>query len=282
MKVYEFCLANRVFRLEHCQKIRVNSAFIPFLVCNQKPDCVVSFLENENLHFYKGRQVFSDISLEILQTEEGFVRQYWEAKENCRPYAVNRIGQDRKTVNIEYLPEFRKAFDEARNSFSHIGLEELLLYQQRMILHASFVEHEGEGILFSGPSGIGKSTQADLWKEKEGAEIINGDRPILGVKDGAWTAWGSPYAGSSGYHIQRSAPIKAIVMLAQGSENHVQRLNVRQAVSAILAQTTMNSWNPQNVERTVDLVMQLAAAVPVFRLQCTPNEKAVEVLKEYL
>ena len=71
-------------------------------------------------------------------------------------------------------------------------------------------------------------------------------------------------------------------MLAQGSENHVQRLNVRQAVSAILAQTTMNSWNPQNVERTVDLVMQLAAAVPVFRLQCTPNEKAVEVLKKYL
>lgn len=282
MYVYEFCLADKVFRMEYCRDIKINSAFVPFQVHDKDPDCVVRFHENEELKFYKGKQLFSDVSLEVLKTEEGFIRQYWEAKENYLPYAVNHIGKDGKTAEIEYLPRFWEAFDATRNSFSHIGLEELLLYHQRIILHASFVDYAGNGILFSGPSGIGKSTQADLWKENTGAEIINGDRPILGVKNGVWTAWGSPYAGSSGYHVQKNAPMKAIVILAQGNDNCVQYLRGREAVSAIFSQITINSWNQNNVEHILDLVMDLASAVPVLRLECTPDVRAIEVLKEYL
>ena len=52
------------------------------------------------------------------------------------------------------------------------------------------------GILFSGPSGIGKSTQAALWQRYAGAEIVNGDRAL--VRPDTGTVSGVFYAGTSG------------------------------------------------------------------------------------
>ena len=40
-----------------------------------------------------------------------------------------------------------------------------------MPLHAALVEKDGYGVVFLGPSGMGKSTQAKLWVEHQGADI---------------------------------------------------------------------------------------------------------------
>ena len=47
-----------------------------------------------------------------------------------------------------------------------------------MPLHAAMVEKDGYGVVFLGPSGMGKSTQAKLWVEHQGADFIIGDRQI--------------------------------------------------------------------------------------------------------
>lgn len=49
-------------------------------------------------------------------------------------------------------------------------------------MHASLVEKDGEGVLFLGPSGMGKSTQARLWKSALDADFISGDRPGLRLR----------------------------------------------------------------------------------------------------
>lgn len=67
----------------------------------------------------------------------------------------------------------------SRNICDLLGLERLLLSRQGLLLHASFIRWQDRGILFSAPSGTGKSTQADLWVRHRGAEVINGDRAAL-------------------------------------------------------------------------------------------------------
>lgn len=53
-------------------------------------------------------------------------------------------------------------------------------------------------ILFSGPSGIGKSTHADLWVKHRGARVINGDRTLLQkLGDRPRMSLGWPICGSS-------------------------------------------------------------------------------------
>lgn len=43
-------------------------------------------------------------------------------------------------------------------------MELVFIINQGFQLHASVINWKDKGILFSAPSGTGKSTQADLWK----------------------------------------------------------------------------------------------------------------------
>lgn len=45
-----------------------------------------------------------------------------------------------------------------------LAMELVFIINQGFQLHASVINWKDKGILFSAPSGTGKSTQADLWK----------------------------------------------------------------------------------------------------------------------
>ena len=107
-------------------------------------------------------------------------------------------------------------------------LELLLTRLNVFSLHSSLVRRaEGDAILFTAPSGTGKSTQAGLWERFAGAETLNGDRSMLRRVDGVWTAFGSPFAGTSGIYRNESAPVRALIVLRQAPENTIRRLSVR-------------------------------------------------------
>ena len=48
-----------------------------------------------------------------------------------------------------------------------------------LFMHASAIEYKGNGIIFAGYSGVGKTTQAELWKKHMHADIINGDKAFI-------------------------------------------------------------------------------------------------------
>ena len=165
---------------------------------------------------------------------------------------------------------------------SCIGIEELLLRRDRAVLHASWIEKDGKAILFSGRSGIGKSTQAALWEKFRHALVRNGDRTLLRRIDGVEYACGLPYAGTSGICTNTAAPIRAIVMLEQGKENQLRRLPELTAAKRLLSQMPVPKWNPEMVGRALDVASRVAAAVPVYELICLPEESAVRLLEDAL
>ena len=278
----DFLLGGTFIRLKRANGVLMNESFRPFLTKASLPDFTVTFHICDTIEFPTKKPIFSNYAFAVYQDEIGFYRRYHDHKENDRPYALGRIAPNGRSETVEYLANSSEFFSESHNTFSHIALEELLLHRDRLILHASFISSPWGGILFSGPSGVGKSTQADLWTAHENCILINGDRPILGKTKAGWIAYGSPYAGSSNCFRNESCPIGAIALLEQGSTNMIRRLTVGEAFHGLFAQTTVNSWNPLFVERSCDLVADLAASVPVYRMTCTPDHRAVETLKETL
>ena len=97
-------------------------------------------------------------------------------------------------------------------------------------------------MLIAGYPGIGKSTQADLWQRYEGAELLNGDRTVLRRIDGVWTAFGSPYAGSSNCFVNESRPVRAIVLLSQGSVCSLRRPRGRGGAGGRLHPRSRAGW----------------------------------------
>ena len=123
-------------------------------------------------------------------------------------------------------------------------------------------------------------TQADLWNQYEGSTIINGDRSVLYRSKNGWVESCSPYAGSSHYYVNKSLPIRAIVMLEQGKECLISQLNAAEAFRRLYAETTINTWNECFINGVCDLLTDLAVSVPIYHLSCTPDKNAVDVLKK--
>ena len=118
----------------------------------------------------------------------------------------------------------------------HIGMETLFLRKNCLMLHAALIRWQGKGILFTAPSGTGKSTQAGLWEKYEEADILNGDRAAVRKdKNGCWQAYGLPYAGSSGIYRNEKAPVSAIIVLRQAYENRIQRLGMLEIIQETLS-----------------------------------------------
>lgn len=165
---------------------------------------------------------------------------------------------------------------------SLLALERRQIKKDAMILHCAYIEYQGEAILFSAPSETGKTTQANLWEKYRGSRTVNGDRSLLGKRDGRWTAQGWPVCGTSEVCHNESIPVRAVVMLSQAQENRAQRMTPGQAFPLLYSQITVNKWNTQDHIHTMDLIEDFLGSVPVIHLGCTISREAVDCLEEVL
>ena len=149
-----------------------------------------------------------------------------------------------------------------------------------MPLHAALVEKDGYGVVFLGPSGMGKSTQAKLWVEHQGADFIIGDRPGLRRIDGQWIGFGMPWDGKDGIKQQKQVPIRALISLEQAPENSIRRLSKQEAMIVLLNQVMMPMWDDAAMDLLTPLMGQLATEIPFYHLRNLPNKEATELTWE--
>lgn len=197
------------------------------------------------------------------------------------PYACtiwNR--QNQKRVQCQYLENKEKYLEFSRNVIYHLGLETLLRVNEGLLLHASLIRWEEKGILFTAPSGTGKSTQAELWKQYEEAEILNGDRAALRKVDDTWFAYGLPYAGTSGIYKNENVKIAAIVVLRQAKENKIRSLTPGEAFLHLYPELTIHRWDREFIEEIWERITCLLEEVPIYLLECMPDSGAVALVKE--
>lgn len=147
-------------------------------------------------------------------------------------------------------------------------------------LHASLVEKDGFGVVFLGPSGMGKSTQAKLWEKYLGADFLIGDRPGLRKTDGKWLGFGMPWDGKDWIHRQVSVPVRALVWLAQAKENRISAMNPVEAMTVMLKQAMMPVWDDMAMNGATALMGALAQELPMYHLRCLPDEAAVRLTYE--
>lgn len=190
------------------------------------------------------------------------------------------MESDGNNIHIYYLKDSLKHFPTERQVFGVICLEDLLNRHHGFILHSSFIRWNDIGIVFTAPSGTGKSTQADLWEKYEHAEILNGDRTALRCIDGVWKAYGLPYAGSSDIYRNESALLKCIVVLKQAKENSLELLKGKRAYLAIYSGLTLHPWDEEFMNRALFDLDDLLNKIPIYQLSCRPDKDAVELLKK--
>ena len=172
---------------------------------------------------------------------------------------------------------------DPRNMLPLAALCARLAALDTLLLHGAFVIWQGQGLVFTGPSGVGKTTQAQLWNRYAGADIVNGDKVLLRLPEEApVTAFGLPWTGSSSYGLNRKAALHAVVLLRQGQENRLRQLDAAESLPRLLPQVLLPHWDEKAVEAALDTLARTIGQVPVWSLQCRPDADAVAMLREGL
>ena len=280
MKEYDLHLVGLRTVLRTPHEITISESLRPFL-CQKhcKTDCTIELQPCDQLPAFSETGVWH--GLEYYDCHQGAFRVFHCSAPKTAAFAVTQLLQN-GNIRMDVLPAYLSYFTGSAGILNRIGLETLLLQHEGLLLHASLIKYQGRAIAFTGPSGVGKSTQANIWQQHLAAEIINGDRAALRHTTDGWMAYGSPYAGTSGIYKNESAPLAAIVCLQQATENCLRPMQPGEAFRYLFPEVSVHHWDKIFVTRATDLCLQLMAETPVYLLACRPNEDAALLVKKGL
>lgn len=224
----------------------------------------------------KGDFLAENIGVRIYQ-QEGLEYRYYYSPLDLTKQFFGYSFQTGRMITVRFQNGFYRY-----HYYNYVGLEHLLLGHQAVPLHSASIIHRDQAILFSAPSGTGKSTQADLWKKYRDAAPFNGDRNLLWKRNGEWVVTGFPCHGTSPDCVNTCAPLRSIVILRQVKNDQIRKLTPMEKTIALISEMTINRWNPADQDLAYALAADLVANMDIIGLDCTMEQTAVETLQVYL
>ncbi len=213
---------------------------------------------------------------------------YPAVHEYCRDYLTDAEADFTvQTSATDIAWERERSEETQRHLFSDDYLEELAVYRKiaeimpdydTFLFHGSVVAVDGEGYLFTAPSGTGKSTHTKLWCRYLGkrAVMVNDDKPLLKVSDSGVTVFGTPYNGKHRRGNNLSVPLKAVCLLERAPDNHIDKITKEEAYPVLLQQA-YRPLNAGGLLKTLDLLDRMAQQVTFYRLCCNMDIQAAEM-----
>ena len=172
------------------------------------------------------------------------------------------------------------------SSFLSMGLafRNLLIKKNGLQIHCSSIDYHGKGIVFSAPSGTGKSTHVRLWCELYGEDvtIINEDRPAIRYIDNTPMICGTPWSGTSDNFSNKIVPLSGIVMLEQSPDNTIEKLSGYSILQMLMPRCFLPYFDAGMMIEALNTLERLVNDVPVYLLKCRPDYEAVELVQKCL
>ena len=147
-----------------------------------------------------------------------------------------------------------------------------------IFIHSSTICYHDKAIMFSAPSGTGKSTHASLWHKYYGAQYINDDKNFILIENGKLFVYGTPISGKHHLDNNLKAELIGLVFLRQAKENRIIKLTKMEAFMEILKQIQLPEDREylEKINPMLDMMMEF----PCYRLECDISQEAVDLVKE--
>ncbi|XME03259.1 hypothetical protein QYZ88_003505 [Lachnospiraceae bacterium C1.1] len=155
----------------------------------------------------------------------------------------------------------------------------MILFENAMSVHSASVIYHDKALIFSAPSGTGKSTQAEKWMRLLGCECLDGDVTVCREIDGKFFVYGLPWCGSSGIYLNKKVEVGAFVFLKQASENTVRIPSVREKIGYVFSSTFSEGWNDEMNQKRSEITGKIIENTDIYEFACNLDDESVEVLR---
>ena len=157
-------------------------------------------------------------------------------------------------------------------------IAEGLINYDALVFHGSAVALDGEGYVFTAPSGTGKSTHTRLWRRQFGprAVMVNDDRPVLKFEGDRVLVCGTPWMGKARLGENITVPLRGLCVLERGAENRIRSLTLAEAYPKLLRQS-YQAGTEHYQRRLLALLDELTRRVELYRMECNMDPSAALV-----
>jgi len=220
--------------------------------------------------------------IKIAQITINIINKYNFVFEQCKDY----VSYDTPNFNIEATNE--EIENEKKNDNLPNGYcESICIYRKicnqiidynAFLLHSSVVCVNNEAYAFAAKSGVGKSTQTNLWLKHFGekATVINGDKPIYRFENDVLNVYGTPWCGKEGLNSNTYAPLKVIYFIERSTENEIYKLNNVQIINKIFHQVIIPN-ELQKQDKFMNMIDRVINTIPCYCLKCNISDEAVKI-----
>lgn len=174
--------------------------------------------------------------------------------------------------------------DLARENIFHaVRLFFLFIAQQhgKFAIHSASILYKEKAWLFSGHSGMGKSTHTSMWHEFLQTPYLNGDLNLLGIENDRIMVYGIPWCGTSEIYTTVNYELGGIILLGRDPEkDFLKELTPSERVIRVMQRMISPSWKERCFSRNLDFAGDIAEHVPVLYLLCTKNPSAVYTIQK--
>lgn len=164
--------------------------------------------------------------------------------------------------------------------FLSLALNTVALRRGGCVVHAAGIAHRGQGFLFLGPSGTGKTTLSRL---SEGDVVLNDDLVLMMPTPEGWQICGTPFTNphqNPPHHA--SVPLRAVLRLSQSPVHQMEALAPAAALAEVVSSVALLSNLPPLAPRVMEIASQMLQSVPCFRLRFRKDAGFWRLIEEQL
>ncbi len=203
-----------------------------------------------------------------------------------KPFLVASISPTWQAGELVVRPDVFRRERETYNPLMY-PLDEMLVIHllsrgTGLLFHACGLDVDGQGLLFVGVSGAGKSTTARLWRAQPDVAFLSDDRVVVRRwQDGFW-ACGTPWSGDAGVASSRGVPLRHIFLLRHGQRNELRDLSRAEAAAQIMRCVFPTYWDRAGMEFSLEFLAGLIQAIPCHELHFIPDGSAVGFVRQMM
>lgn len=252
----------------------------------------IEILQRTTSFHPNGKTLIRNEELVVCENEQGYIILF---------PSMNQIREAHMTSDGRFAQIYVNGLDKekTKEELFHAIRHFFLFFAQRQgffAIHSASILYRDQVWLFSGHSGMGKSTHTNLWKEQFGTEIINGDLNLIGWNIGKQDSsgqnvnklgskghpivYGMPWCGTSGIASTKSYPLGGIVLLGRSDNDHFELLTNDQKIVRVMQRMISPVWKEEMLNQNLTCAEKLAKQIPIFYFLCTKEPSAAGRMKD--
>ena len=148
-----------------------------------------------------------------------------------------------------------------------------------VILHAAGVALHGEGVVFAGQSGVGKSTLTGLLMDTPGLTVLGEDQVILRQVEGQFWIFGTPWHVNPDRCSPIGAPLKRIYLLNKTGAEAVARLTPAEGMWRLIQSTFIPLYRKNLIGGILETLSRLCEQVPGHELSYLLDSDIIDLIQ---